>query len=72
MDELSSKYLTQMIERDHIYSVLKLASHLSYTVMDVISEANRLGYSFDNLMQDPNKVVIVKKWGEVFIVNYFG
>lgn len=50
-----------MIERDHIYSVLKLASHLSYTVMDVISEANRLGYSFDNLMQDPNKVVIVKK-----------
>lgn len=61
MDELSSKYLVQMVERDHIYSVLELAGHLPYTVMDVISEANRLGYSFDNLMQDPNRVMIVKK-----------
>mgnify|MGYP003366059980 FL=1 len=61
MDKLSSKYLVQMIERDHIYSVLELAGHLPYTVMDVISETNRLGYSFDNLMQNPNKVMIVKK-----------
>ncbi|WP_338753155.1 hypothetical protein [Leuconostoc mesenteroides] len=61
MDDLSSKYLTQMIERDHTYSVLELAGHLPYTVMDVISEANRLGYSFDNLMQDPNRVMIVKE-----------
>lgn len=61
MDKLSSKYLVQMIERDHIYSVLELAVHLPYTLMDVINEANRLGYSFDNLMQDFNKVVIVKK-----------
>ncbi|WP_337089998.1 hypothetical protein [Leuconostoc pseudomesenteroides] len=60
MDELSSKYLTQMIEKDHIYSVLELAEHLPYTVMDVISEAGKLGYSFDNLTQDPNKVMIVK------------
>lgn len=61
MDNLSSLYLVQMIERDHIYSVLELAGHLPYNVMDVISEATRLGYSFDNLMQDPNRVMIVKK-----------
>jgi hypothetical protein len=61
MDNLSSKYLVQMVERDHVYSVLELAGRLPYTVMDVISEANRLGYSFDNLMQDPNKVMIDKK-----------
>ena len=60
MDELSSKYLVQMVERDHMYSVLELAIHLPYTIMDVISESVRLGYSFDNLMQDPNKVMIVK------------
>ncbi len=50
-----------MIERDHIYSVLELAGHLPYTGMDVINEVARLGYSFDNLMQDFNKVMIVKK-----------
>lgn len=61
MDDISSKYLTQMIERDHIYSVLELATHLPYTVMDVINEAGRLEYSFDNPMQDPNKVMIDKK-----------
>ncbi|QHM55704.1 hypothetical protein [Leuconostoc mesenteroides] len=61
MNKLSSKYLVQMIEKDHIYSVLELAGHLPYAVMDVVSEAARFGYSFDNLMQDPNKVVIVKK-----------
>ena len=61
MDELSSKYLSQMIERDHIYSVLELAGHLPYALMVVINEAARLGYSFDNLMQDFNKVMIVKK-----------
>ncbi|WP_349514845.1 hypothetical protein [Leuconostoc suionicum] len=61
MDELSSKDLSQMIERDHIYSVLELAGHLPYTGMDVINEVARLGYSFDNLMQDFNKVMIVKK-----------
>ena len=61
MDNLSSLYLVKMIERDHIYSVLELAGHLPYAVMDVISEAKRLGYSFDNLMQDPDRVMIVKK-----------
>lgn len=61
MDNLSSLYLVKMVERDHIYSVLELAVHLPYTVMDVINEANRLGYSFDNPMQDPNKVMIDKK-----------
>ncbi|GMA68398.1 hypothetical protein [Leuconostoc gelidum] len=58
MDELSSKYLVKMVEEDHIYSALELADHLPYTVIDVINEAVKLGYSFDDINQDPNLVTV--------------
>lgn len=61
MDELSSNHLVQMIEESHIYSVVELASHLPYTVVDVIYESYRLGYLSNGLNQNPDKVMIIKK-----------
>ncbi|MFT9313389.1 hypothetical protein [Leuconostoc pseudomesenteroides] len=60
MDDISSKYLTQMIERDKIHSIAVLALHLPYNVIDVIDEAIKLGYSVRNIKSDANKAVIVK------------
>ncbi|MFT8910868.1 hypothetical protein [Leuconostoc pseudomesenteroides] len=60
MDDISSKYLTQMIEKDKIHSIAVLALHLPYNVIDVIGEAIKLGYSVRKIKPDANKAVIVK------------
>lgn len=60
MDELSSKYLTQMMEKDKIRSIAVLALHLPYNVIEVIEETIKLGYSVRNITPDANKDVIVK------------
>lgn len=60
MDELSSKYLTQMIEKDKIHSIAVLALHLPYNVIEVVEETIKLGYSVQNITPDANKAVIFK------------
>lgn len=60
MDKLSSKYLTQMIEKDKIHSIAVLALHLPYNVIDVLEETIKLGYSVRNITPDANKALIVK------------
>ena len=60
MDDTSSKYLTQMIEKDKIHSIAVLALHLPYNVIEVIEETVKLGYLVRNIKRDANKAVIVK------------